>query len=178
MKKNIFEEKISEHFTLTVMPHIGKQPYIEIAFTIEAEHHEMCIALLASEGVESFLEEDQRLLAYLPQSAWAEEKMQAILVDEDTVYQTNQWGITEPTSGASLDLSEIDLVLVPLLVFDESGYRVGYGKGFYDRFLEHKEAYTQIIGFSYFDPVPLISDTHEFDIPLHIGITPKRVYEF
>jgi 5-formyltetrahydrofolate cyclo-ligase len=106
------------------------------------------------------------------------EKMQAILVDEDTVYQTNQWGITEPTSGASLDLSEIDLVLVPLLVFDESGYRVGYGKGFYDRFLEHKEAYTQIIGFSYFDPVPLISDTHEFDIPLHIGITPKRVYEF
>uniref|UniRef100_Q3AP06 Ribosomal protein L11 methyltransferase n=1 Tax=Chlorobium chlorochromatii (strain CaD3) TaxID=340177 RepID=Q3AP06_CHLCH len=65
------------------MPHIGKQPYIEIAFTIEAEHHEMCIALLASEGVESFLEEDQRLLAYVPQSAWSEEKKQAITIALD-----------------------------------------------------------------------------------------------
>lgn len=108
----------------------------------------------------------------------ASNEMEAILVNEDTVYRSNQWGITEPISGTSLDVSEIDLVLVPLLVFDEAGYRVGYGKGFYDRFLAQKQAYTQLIGFSYFEPVPLISDTHEFDIPLHLGITPKRVYEF
>lgn len=107
-----------------------------------------------------------------------QEKMQAILVDEDTLYQTNQWGITEPKAGDAIQLCEIDLVLVPLLVFDESGYRVGFGKGYYDRFLAKKEQHTTLIGFSYFDPIPLISDTHEFDIPLHLGITPKRIYEF
>lgn len=107
-----------------------------------------------------------------------QEKMQAILVDEDSVYQTNQWGITEPKTGETIELSNIDLVLVPLLVFDESGYRVGFGKGYYDRFLAEKDDHTALIGFSYFDPIPLISDTHEFDIPLHLGITPKRIYEF
>lgn len=107
-----------------------------------------------------------------------QEKMQAILVDEDTIYQTNQWGITEPKEGKTIELSNIDLVLVPLLVFDEAGYRVGFGKGYYDRFLAEKEEHTALIGFSYFDPIPLISDTHEFDIPLHLGITPKRIYEF
>lgn len=107
-----------------------------------------------------------------------QEKMQAILVDEDTLYQTNQWGITEPKNGVPIELGEIDLVLVPLLVFDEAGYRVGFGKGYYDRFLAEKEAHTALIGFSYFEPIPLISDTHEFDIPLHLGITPNRIYEF
>lgn len=107
-----------------------------------------------------------------------QEKMQAILVNEDTVYQTNQWGITEPKNGEPISLSEIDLVLVPLLVFDEAGFRVGFGKGYYDRFLSEKEDHTALIGFSYFEPIPLISDTHEFDIPLHLGITPKRIYEF
>lgn len=107
-----------------------------------------------------------------------QERMEAILVDEHTVYRTNQWGITEPQSEVSIPISEVDLVLVPLLVFDEAGFRVGFGKGFYDRFLASKEEHTVIIGFSYFDPIPLITDTHEFDIPLHLGVTPKRVYEF
>ena len=107
-----------------------------------------------------------------------ESNMQAILVNEDTVYKTNQWGITEPISGETIKLKNIHLVMVPLLVFDEAGYRVGFGKGYYDRFLAEKEEHTTLIGFSYFDPIPLISDTHEFDIPLHLGITPKRIYEF
>jgi len=107
-----------------------------------------------------------------------QENMQAILVNEDTVYQTNQWGITEPKKGELIALSEIDLVLVPLLVFDEAGYRVGFGKGYYDRFLAEKQEHTALIGFSYFEPVAFISDTHEFDIPLHLGITPNRIYEF
>lgn len=104
--------------------------------------------------------------------------MEAILVNEDTVYATNHWGITEPKTGETIELINIDLVLVPLLVFDEAGFRVGFGKGYYDRFLAEKGEHTALIGFSYFDPIPLISDTHEFDIPLHLGITPKRIYEF
>lgn len=104
--------------------------------------------------------------------------MEAICINEDTVYISNSLGITEPRDGDRIDLKDIDLVLVPLLVFDEAGYRVGFGKGYYDRYVAEKAAHTVLMGFSYFDPIPLISDTHEFDIPLHIGITPNRIYEF
>lgn len=102
----------------------------------------------------------------------------AVLINEETVYQTNQWGITEPEAGLEITPTAIDMVLVPLLVFDEKGYRVGYGKGYYDRFLSLCSPNTSIIGFSYFEPIPFISDTHEFDIPLSLGITPQHIYEF
>ena len=60
------------------MPQTGLNNYVELAFDLDADLHELCIALLAGEGVESFLEEDHRLLAYLPESAWSGEKEQAI----------------------------------------------------------------------------------------------------
>lgn len=106
------------------------------------------------------------------------DNMEAICINEDTVYATNSLGITEPREGERLELKNIDLVLVPLLVFDEAGYRVGFGKGYYDRYLAEKSKHTILMGFSYFDPIPVISDTHEFDIPLHVGITPSCIYEF
>jgi 5-formyltetrahydrofolate cyclo-ligase len=104
--------------------------------------------------------------------------MDAILIDEETVYQTGNWGITEPGSGPVIAPVEIDLILVPLLVFDEQGYRVGYGKGYYDRFLSNCREDAILVGLSYFDPVALITDTDEFDIPLTFGITPQHIYEF
>jgi len=60
------------------MPHTGRQHYFELAIVIPADLHELCIAFLAVEGVESFLEEENRLLAYLPEAEWTEEKEQAI----------------------------------------------------------------------------------------------------
>jgi len=60
------------------MPHTGVNNYVELAFELDANQHELCIALLASEGVESFLEEDHQLLAYLPEAEWTEAKEQAI----------------------------------------------------------------------------------------------------
>jgi 5-formyltetrahydrofolate cyclo-ligase len=48
----------------------------------------------------------------------------------------NDWGILEPPESAEvIPLSEIDLALVPALALDLRGYRIGYGKGFYDRVL-------------------------------------------
>ena len=60
------------------MPQPGLNNYVELAFDLGADLHELCIALLAGEGIESFLEEDHQLLAYLPEAEWTEEKELAI----------------------------------------------------------------------------------------------------
>ncbi|MBZ4219846.1 MAG: 50S ribosomal protein L11 methyltransferase [Chlorobium sp.] len=60
------------------MPQPGTNNFIELAFQISPDFHELYIGLLAGEGIESFLEEDHRLLAYLPETEWTEEKKQGI----------------------------------------------------------------------------------------------------
>ena len=106
------------------------------------------------------------------------DQLDAILIDENTKYATNEWGITEPKDGKKIAPISIDMILVPLLIFDKKGYRVGYGKGYYDRFLANTKAGAVLVGISYFEPVQMIADTHEFDIPLTLVITPQHIYEF
>ncbi|MFP5042419.1 5-formyltetrahydrofolate cyclo-ligase [Parasediminibacterium sp. JCM 36343] len=104
--------------------------------------------------------------------------MTAILIDEDTVYTTNKFGVTEPKEGNAIHAIDLDLVFVPNLICDKQGYRVGYGKGFYDRFLAACSENVTLMGFNYFAPVEIITDTNDFDIPLNYCITPEEVFEF
>ena len=53
----------------------------------------------------------------------------------ETETAKNAWHIHEPTHSEFIETEKIDAVLVPLLCFDRRGFRVGYGKGFYDKFL-------------------------------------------
>lgn len=105
-------------------------------------------------------------------------EMHAVLVDDNTEFVENRYGISEPEQGAEIAPAEIDLVFVPLLAFDKSGYRVGYGKGYYDRFLQNCRKDIIIVGFSYFEAVDKIVDIHQYDIPLNYCITPDKIYEF
>ena len=91
---------------------------------------------------------------------------------------TNRWGIAEPKLESFVDEREIDLVLVPLLCFDERGFRVGYGKGFYDKFLSLCREDCLKIGLSLFESVESIEDTNKFDVKLDHCITPERIWEF
>ena len=70
--------------------------------------------------------------------------------------------------------SEVDVVLVPGLAFDEGGHRVGYGRGFYDRFLALCRPDCLKVGLSYFEPISQITDIHAGDIRLDLLITPER----
>ena len=116
-------------------------------------------------------------LAY-PRINYEEVSMEAVLVNDATEYVANRYGIAEPQGEDILGPQLVDIVFVPLLVYDVSGYRVGYGKGFYDRYLKLCREDVIKIGFSYFEPEPVISDVNEFDIPLNFAITPERIYEF
>ncbi|MBS1490067.1 MAG: 5-formyltetrahydrofolate cyclo-ligase [Bacteroidetes bacterium] len=90
----------------------------------------------------------------------------------------NKWGIPEPALGVITPSEKIDWVIVPLLAFDKRGHRVGYGKGFYDRFLKECRPDCQKIGLSFFDPVNEISDAAEHDEKLTCCITPQKLYTF
>lgn len=83
----------------------------------------------------------------------------------------NRWGIWEPQQGVPTQSSKIDLVIVPLLAFDQSGHRVGYGKGFYDRFLKTCRPDCKKIGLSFFEGVKSIKDIDQNDVRLDKIIT-------
>lgn len=87
-----------------------------------------------------------------------------------------QWGIQEPKQGVPTPSSDIDMILVPLLAFDLHGHRVGYGKGYYDRFLATCRPDCKKVGLSLFEPTASIPAEQQ-DIPLTWCITPKKVYK-
>ena len=104
--------------------------------------------------------------------------MQAMLVTDDTPFAGNIYKIDEPSGGEIIPAGNVDMIFVPMLVCDKKGYRVGYGKGFYDRYLNQCREDVVKVGFSYFAPVETIDDIHEFDIPLNFCITPQNIYAF
>ena len=105
-------------------------------------------------------------------------EMRAGIVTDNTEYEINRYGLTEPVTELIAEPENIDVVLVPLLAFDLRGYRVGYGKGYYDNFLAKCDEDTLKIGFSYFEPLREIEDVNQHDIPLDFCITPSYLYAF
>lgn len=86
--------------------------------------------------------------------------------------RVGQLGIREPV-GPGYDPAKIDVVLVPGLVFDVHGYRLGYGKGYYDRFLCRLDARSFMCGVAY--EFQVIDDVfpHREDVPVHWIVTEK-----
>ena len=97
---------------------------------------------------------------------------------DDVQLIENIFGIDEPKEGERVSESDIDMVLIPLLSFDKKGYRVGYGKGYYDKFLLKCRPDAIKFGLSFFDPVDEIEDINSFDIPLNYCVTPHQLYVF
>jgi len=116
-------------------------------------------------------------LAY-PRMDVSQHTMEAVVAPPDAAFNSNEFGITEPFGNQLLHPNDIDLILVPMLACDETGHRVGYGKGYYDRFLSECREDCLKIGLSYFEPVSLINDTADYDVPLNFCITPQQVYVF
>ena len=100
------------------------------------------------------------------------------LLTDNTVLKKNKWNVPEPDSGIPIDVNQLEVVFVPLLAFDEFGNRVGYGKGFYDRFLKKCRPDIIKVGLSIFKAEPKITDVFENDIPLDYCVTPDKIYEF
>lgn len=92
--------------------------------------------------------------------------------EENTALILNRFGVPEPVNAEKAEESDFDLIFVPLLISDTANYRVGYGKGFYDRFLAKCRPDARCIGINFFEPISKIDDLNEFDFPLHTVIYP------
>ena len=100
------------------------------------------------------------------------------LLTDNTKLVASPYGIPEPEDGIEVPSHKIDVVFVPLLAFDGKGHRVGYGKGFYDRFLSECKPGVLKIGLSFFEAEANEIPFNTSDIPLDYCVTPNLVYSF
>lgn len=104
------------------------------------------------------------------------ERVDFIRVEDDTALTPGGFGIPEPKGGENMSP---EILLIPLLGFDSEGHRLGYGKGFYDRYLARPEALNALrVGIAYdWQEIPrLPAEAH--DVRLHAVITNQHIMRF
>ena len=96
-------------------------------------------------------------------------EMIAVLAERDENFSISKFGILEPISNEAFRKDHIDLIIVPALGFDKQHYRVGYGGGYYDRYLEDYKGTT--FGLCFSELVLESVSPNEWDIPVHDVVT-------
>jgi 5-formyltetrahydrofolate cyclo-ligase len=114
----------------------------------------------------------------VPKSNFETMEMRHFLFESTDQLEVTEKGIPEPKKGKIIAPDRFDIVFVPMLAVDSSGNRVGYGKGFYDRFLRKCAPSCQFIGLHYFDVEDPISDVLPTDVRLSALVTPEKIIRF
>lgn len=116
----------------------------------------------------------------IPKSNFEDYSITSYLLTDQTVIKKNSYNIPEPIGKGliKIDPKQLDVVFIPLIVADYKGYRVGYGKGFYDRFLAQCKKDVFKIGLSFLEPSQEAIQVNEFDVKLDYLITPNEVFSF
>ncbi len=103
--------------------------------------------------------------------------MESYILHPHTKIVYNKIGLPEPINAIKCPDDTIDMILIPLLCFDKQGFRVGYGKGFYDRFLKKCKKDIIKIGLSFFEPVEKIDDVNKNDVKIDFSVMSDNVWE-
>ena len=91
----------------------------------------------------------------------------------ETNLRANRWDVYEPTNEEKIPLSAFDAVIVPALAVDHLGFRLGYGKGYYDEFLAEVQCPTICPVYDAFLVDTLPRDKH--DVAVSIVVSEKAV---
>lgn len=85
----------------------------------------------------------------------------------------NEWDILEPIEAQAIEPEQLDIILVPSIALNQSGQRLGRGKGFYDRFLKESDATKIAIAFH----IQIVKDvpTDKWDVPVDIIVTERGI---
>ncbi|MFM7723794.1 MAG: 5-formyltetrahydrofolate cyclo-ligase [Bacteroidota bacterium] len=115
---------------------------------------------------------------YLPVSDFINFNMDHYPYQPGDFLLENKYGIPEPVQREiHLEARYFDVAIIPIVEVDLSGNRIGYGKGFYDRFLSQCRTNTLKIGLHFFDPIEEIPKEKN-DVSLDYLVTPKNCYDF
>ena len=150
---------------------IWDKTYFHIFLTITEQKEidtELILHLLAGKDKE----------IVISKSDFETREMTHFLLTDNTKIKKNEYNIPEPVDGIEVPSKKIEVVFVPLLAYDKKGNRVGYGKGFYDKFLSECKPDVIKIGLSFFEPEELIADIFEGDIKLDYCVSPNGFYQF
>ena len=100
----------------------------------------------------------------------------SVIISLDNLVPSGKFEILEPIETMKIAYKNIDLILVPGIVFDKEGHRIGYGSGYYDKFL-HKVPKAIKIGLAFdFQVIDKIPREHH-DVPVDLIVTEKGVVE-
>jgi len=115
----------------------------------------------------------------VPKVSWDQRRMLPIEISSLTTGMTSTGpGIREPIAGKPVPTEFIDLVIVPGLGFDEKGYRIGRGMGFYDRFLAQADFLGVSCGLAFAEQIVVDLPVLDHDVPLSMLATDKGLRRF
>ncbi|WP_269685994.1 5-formyltetrahydrofolate cyclo-ligase [Flavobacterium lacustre] len=175
LRKQLSENQLEE-MSLAVANNVLTLPvwektYFHIFLPIEAHNEvntEFILHLLSGKDKE----------IVISKSDFETRNMTHFLLTDNTKIKKNEYNIPEPVDGIEVPAKKIEVVFIPLLAYDKLGNRVGYGKGFYDKFLSECQPETIKIGLSFFEPEKQITDIFETDVKLDYCVTPNAVFKF
>ena len=175
LREEISENELEE-MSLAIANKLLKLPiweknYFHIFLPI-TEHHEVNTEFI----LHLLSGKDKEII--ISKSDFETRKMTHFLLTDNTKIKKNKYNIPEPVDGIEVPSHKIEVVFVPLLAFDKKGHRVGYGKGFYDKFLSECKPDAIKIGLSFFESEESITDVFESDIQLDFCVTPNSIYSF
>lgn len=150
---------------------LSKYNYVHVFLPIEKQNE------VNTWPVVDYLESKKKQVV-LSKSDLTSNRMVHYLLDRSVGIVTNKWGIPEPSGGQLVTEEQLDLVFVPLLVFDRQGNRIGYGKGYYDHFLSKCRPDCIKVGLSLSPPVDNLPGIEPTDIKLDYCISPTGLYTF
>ncbi|WP_203648665.1 5-formyltetrahydrofolate cyclo-ligase [Secundilactobacillus yichangensis] len=153
-KKAVREQIIA---ALIAMPddvrHFQAGTLYERLFESEEWNRSQTVAITLSTGFELNTQpiidaaKQARKQIVVPKTFSADHSMIFLPLTDATVLKESAFGIMEPENGIAVPKSQIDLVVVPGLGFTKKGARLGFGGGYYDRFLADYQGRTVTLAF-------------------------------
>lgn len=115
----------------------------------------------------------------VPKVSWDQRRMLPVEITSlHTEMTTTGPGVREPMTGNPIPTDMIDLVIVPGLGFTETGYRIGRGMGFYDRFLAQPEFTGVSCGLAFEEQIVPNLPVLDHDVPLSMLATDRGIRRF